>query len=178
MGDAEGDRNLAPLPPAPGLSSPRPLAPRRPGSLGLSFSLWWVRGRGPDTLHFPISGNKKAEDHLLSSGERAHCKTAVRKQYRVGAGGGGIPGMLGNKGAFLSSCRAFGAREGILERRKMVRSCAGRKRSQGTDLVALVSGDTLEFSKTPVPSSGENKEKERQECHQPGLQARTVHCRE
>lgn len=37
---------------------PAPGTPAQPGSWGLNFRLWWVKRRGPDTLHFPISGNK------------------------------------------------------------------------------------------------------------------------
>lgn len=60
----QSDRNLALLgsPTSPQLSSrwglPAPGTGSPLGSCGLNFNLWWVRRRGPDTLHFPISGNK------------------------------------------------------------------------------------------------------------------------
>lgn len=86
-GEAPGDRNLASLscPPRTFLH-PGPLArwglpapdPGTAASRGLNFSLWWVSRRGPDTLHFPISGNKSC-GALYCQVEKSRCKTQREK---------------------------------------------------------------------------------------------------
>lgn len=72
------------------LSAPRPPGPSGcallwhpglPGSRGLNFSVRWVRRRGLDTLHFPISGNKSC-GALYCRVEKSRCKT-VREETIV-----------------------------------------------------------------------------------------------